>query len=187
MLTTIKLTGILGEKFIPEMQADVSNFKEVLSCLFANFPEFKNYILSQNIECSISVIKDGWEQRITEDNLEFALMPLGGSTVILCPMLAGSGESFGGLVRASVLIGIGLIPGIGSVGSYLVASGVSMALQTILYGYPKKPDKEENTAFFQSSGVVTQEGTPVPLVFGEVLVKTSQVLSLKVTSEYKSL
>jgi predicted phage tail protein len=188
MLTTIKLTGVLGEKFKPEIQADVSNLQHVMSCLSANFPEFKSYILSQDYLYEVFIIKDKLEQKASQDNLaNLSLMPLQGSTVIIAPAILGSGDKSRGYLTAATLVGIGLIPGIGSVGQYLIVSGISMGLQTLLYGYPDKPKKEENTVFFQASGAVTQEGTPIPLVFGEVLVKSFQVISLDVRSEYKKL
>jgi hypothetical protein len=33
---------------------------------------------------------------------------------------------------------------------------------------------------------MTKEGTPIPLVFGEVLVKNFQVLSVEITSSYSA-
>lgn len=187
MLTTIRLNGILGDKFKPEIQAEVTNLRHVMSCLSANFPEFKSYLLSQDYLYEVCIVKGQLEQRLSEDNLaNLSLMPLDGATVIIAPAIAGSGDKARGLVTAAALIGIGLIPG-NPMAGYFIASGVSMALQTILYGYPEKPKKEESTVFFQSSGAVTEEGTPVPLVFGEVLVKTFQVISLDVRSEEKKL
>ncbi len=188
MLTTIRLTGILGEKFKPEIQAEVNNLQHLMSCLSANFPEFKPYISSQDYLYEVFIVKDKLKQKASEENLaNLSLMPLAGSTVVISPAIAGSGDKSRGFITAAALIGIGMIPGIGSVGQYLISAGVAMGMQTLLYGYPEKPKKEESTVFFQASGAVTEEGTPVPLVFGETLVKSFQVISLDVRSEYKKL
>lgn len=188
-LTTVKLQGILGNKFTKEMQLEVSNLQQVMSCLYVNYPDFKHYILSQDYLYEVFIAKAEWEQQLTQDNMaDIAQMPLTGATVVISPAIAGSGGKSRGLITAAALIGISLIPGVGTtLAPILLQTGIAIGLQTILYGYPEKPKKEENTVFFQSSGVVTAEGTPVPLVFGETLVKTLQVISLDVSSEYKKL
>lgn len=187
MLTTIRLNGILGEKFTPELTAKVNNLSEVMSCLYANFPEFKSYVLSQDYAYEVFVAKGNLIQQITEDNLaNMAQMPLDGASVLISPVMAGSGGNGRGYLQAAILVGLGLIPG-NPFGSGLIAAGVSTGLRTLLYGFPEKQKKEESTVFFQSSGAVTEEGTPVQLVFGETLVKTFQVISLDVRSEYKTL
>jgi predicted phage tail protein len=187
--TTIKLTGDLGEKFTPEMTANTANIQQVMSCLYANFPDFKHYILSQDYLYEIFISKANWTQQLTEENIKDIIqMPLQGSTVVISPAIAGSGDKSRGLITAAALIGVSMIPGVGTtLAPILLQAGIAIGLQTILYGYPEKPKKEESTVFFQSSGVVTAEGTPVPLVFGETLVKSLQVISLDITSEYKKL
>ena len=187
--TKIRLGGVLGQKFTTEITANVANIQQVLSCLYANFPDFKHYILNQDYLYEIFITKHNWEQQLTRDNIQDIIqMPLRGATVTISPAIAGSGEKSRGFITAASLIGISMIPGIGStLAPILLRSGIAIGLQTLLYGYPEKPKKEESTVFFQSSGVVTAEGTPVPLVFGETLVKSLQVISLDVSSEYKKL
>lgn len=187
MLTRIKLRGVLGERFLPEFYAEVDNLQHVMSCLCANFPEFKSYVLGQDYSYEIFIVKGDIHQQVTEDNLtDMALVPLNGLTVVISPAIAGSGDKARGFITSAALIGIGLIPG-NPLSGYFINAGVAMGLQTLLYGYPEKPKKEESTVFFQSSGVVTEDGTPVPLVFGEALIKSFQVISLDVRSEYKKL
>lgn len=187
MLTTIKFTGILKDKFISEFQAKADNLQQLMSCIYVNFPEFKSYILAQEYLYEIYISKGNLTQQVTEDNLpNISMMPLAGATVIISPAIAGSGENTRGYLQSAILIGLGLIPG-NPFAAGLIGAGISTGLQTLLYGFPGKPKKEESTVFFQSSGAVTEEGTPVQLVFGEALVKSFQVISLDVRSEYKKL
>lgn len=186
MLTTIKLQGILGEKFTHELKAKIYSIPQAISCLCANFPEFKPYILSQDYVYSLVVKGQNWERQITQANIEECLFPIEGCTIIISPAIAGSGNNFWAYMTAGALVGIGLLVG-GPFGAAMVVSGASMGLQTLLFGYPGKPKEEENSVFFQSSGLQTTEGTPIPMIFGETMVKNTQVLSLNITTEYKRL
>lgn len=184
MLTTIKLTGVLAEKFIPEIKANISSLQQAISCLCANFPDFKSYILSEDYVYSLVVKSDNWQRQITMNNLEEAGLPVVGKTIVISPMVAGSGNQFWAYLSAGALIGIGFLVG-GPIGSSLIVSGAAMGLQTLLFGYPASPKDEERSTLFQSSGMITKEGTPIPMVFGETMVKSQQVLSLNITTKYK--
>ena len=186
MLTTIKLTGILAEKFIPEIKANISSLPQAISCLCANFPDFKGYILGADYVYSLVVKSDNWERNITMNNLEEAVLPVEGKTIIISPVVTGSGRQFYSYLTAGALIGLGFLVG-GPIGASFIASGAAMGLQTLLFGYPGKPEDEERSTLFQSSGMITREGTPIPMVFGETMVKSQQVLSLNITTEYKRL
>ncbi|MFM6156338.1 MAG: hypothetical protein ACKPE3_25655, partial [Sphaerospermopsis kisseleviana] len=59
-------------------------------------------------------------------------------------------------------------------------------LQSVLFGNPSVTNDDRRSTFFQSPGYSTKEGTPIPLVFGEVLVKNFQVLSVEITSDFTS-
>ncbi|MFM6006046.1 MAG: hypothetical protein ACKPB7_22765 [Sphaerospermopsis kisseleviana] len=93
------------------------------------------------------------------------------------------------------MIGIGValvaIPGVGPVavglGWGLIVSGATGLLQSVLFGNPSVNNNDDRrSTFFQSPGYSTKEGTPIPLVFGEVLVKNLQVLSVEITSDFTS-
>jgi predicted phage tail protein len=79
-------------------------------------------------------------------------------------------------------IGIALVTtGVAApLGWSLIYSGATGLLNSIINGNPKEDAK---STFFQSPGFNTKEGTPIPLVFGEVLVKSFQVISVEVSSE----
>ena len=101
--------------------------------------------------------------------------------VEITPVIEGSGKTLTNI--AMIGIGIALVTtGVAApLGWSLIYSGATGLLNSIINGNPKEDAK---STFFQSSGFNTKEGTPIPLVFGEVLVKNFQVISLEITSEF---
>lgn len=192
MLTTIKLNGQLGNKFLPELQADVHTVREVINFLCCYFEDFKHYVLATDWMYSIIIKSPNWEREISEDSPELAL-PITGLTISITPYIQGSGGA-GKLLSSIAMIGIGValvaIPGVGPVavglGWGLIVSGATGLLQSVLFGNPSVNNDDRRSTFFQSPGYSTKEGTPIPLVFGEVLVKNFQVLSVEITSDFVS-
>ena len=189
MLTTIKLNGLLGEKFLPEIEADVHTVREVINFLCCYFEDFKHYVLETDFLYSIIIKASNWERSIDENSPEL-LLPITGLTISITPLLEGAGGA-GKVLTSIAMIGIGIalttIPGVGPIGVKmgwgLIMSGATGLLQSVLFGNPPK-DEEKRSTFFQSPGYSTKEGTPIPLVFGRVLVKNLQILSVEITSSY---
>lgn len=193
MLTTIKLNGELGNKFLPELQGDVHTVREAINFLCCYFEDFKHYVLATDWMYSVVIKAPNWERSVDESSPEL-LLPISGLTVIITPYIQGSGNMVKTLTSIA-MIGIGIalvaIPGVGPVavglGWGLIMSGATGLLQSILFGNPNSPNNDDRrSTFFQSPGYSTKEGTPIPLVFGEVLVKNFQVLSVEITSDYIS-
>lgn len=193
MLTTIKLNGILGNKFLPELQADVHTVREVINFLCCYFEDFKHYVLSTDWLYSIVIKAPNWKREVDETSPEL-LLPITGLTVEITPHIQGSG-GVGKFLTNIAMIGIGIalttISGVGamavSLGWGLIISGTTGLLQSILFGNPKVDNNQiddRRSTFFQSPGYSTKEGTPIPLVFGEVLVKNFQVLSVEIDSNF---
>lgn len=183
MLTTIKLNGILGSKFVPELQGQVNTVREAINLLCCNFADFKHYVLSSDWHYTVIVKGTNWERYITEDS-PTTLLPIGGCVVEITPVIEGSGKTLTNIAMIGIGIALVSISGIGPVavnlGWGLIMSGAAGLLNSIINGNPKEDAK---STFFQSPGFNTKEGTPIPLVFGEVLVKSFQVISLEVSSE----
>lgn len=179
MLTTIKLNGILGSKFVPELQGQISTVREAINLLCCNFADFKHYVLSSDWCYTVVVKGKNWERYIVEDSPS-VLLPVSGCIVEITPVIEGSGKTLTNI--AMIGIGIALVStGVAApLGWSLIYSGATGLLNSIINGNPKEDAK---STFFQSPGFNTKEGTPIPLVFGEVLVKSFQVISLEVSSE----
>lgn len=194
MLTTIKLNGALGKEFESDIQADVHTVREVINFLCSYFENFKHYVLATDWVYSIIIKAPNWERNVDENSPEL-LLPITGLTVEITPYVQGSG-GVGKFLTNIAMIGIGValttIPGIGpvavSLGWGLIISGATGLLQSILFGNPSSPSSTDDrrSTFFQSPGYSTKEGTPIPLVFGDVLVKNFQVLSVEITSSYST-
>lgn len=205
MLTTIKLNGLLGNKFLPELQADVHTVRETINFLCCYFEDFKHYVLATDWEYSIIIKAPNWQREIDENSPELVL-PITGLTIEITPYIQGSG-GVGKVLTSIAMIGIGIaltaIPGVGpvavSLGWGLIVSGATGLLQSVLFGNPKvtnadgqnftssgsdSSSDQRRSTFFQSPGYTTKEGTPIPLVFGNVLVKSLQVLSVEIDSNY---
>jgi predicted phage tail protein len=73
---------------------------------------------------------------------------------------------------------------VGLLGAALIGQGISQALSSS----PETPDsdqKKKESFLFQNAQEVTQEGRPVPLVYGEFAIKSPIVISSSIdTSEY---
>lgn len=183
MLTTIKLNGILGTKFVPELQGQISTVREAINLLCCNFSDFKHYVLSSEWRYTVIVKGKNWERYITE-NSPAILLPISGCTVEITPVVEGSGKGAGKILTNIAMIGIGIAlvttGAAAPLGWSLIFSGATGLLNSIINGNPKEDAK---STFFQSPGFNTKEGTPIPLVFGEVLVKSFQVISVEVSSE----
>ena len=179
MLTTIKLNGILGTKFVPELRGQINTVREAINLLCCNFSDFKHYVLSSDWCYTVVVKGKNWERYIVE-NSPAILLPINGCTVEITPVIEGSGRTLTNI--AMIGIGIALVStGVAApLGWSLIYSGATGLLNSIINGNPKEDAK---STFFQSAGFNTKEGTPIPLVFGEVLVKSFQVISVEVSSE----
>lgn len=197
MLTTIKLNGALSKEFLPELQADVHTVREVINFLCCYFEDFKHYVLSTDWLYSIIIKAPNWKREVDETSPEL-LLPITGLTVEITPHIQGSG-GVGKFLTNIAMIGIGIalttISGVGAMavnmGWGLIISGATGLLQSVLFGNPKIVDNsnqsiidDRRSTFFQSPGYSTKEGTPISLVFGEVLVKSFQVLSVEIDSNF---
>jgi len=193
MLTTIKLNGALGDNFLPEIQADAHTVREVINFLCCYFEDFKHYVLSTDWMYSIVIKAANWQREVDENSPEL-LLPITGLTVEITPHIQGSG-GVGKFLTNIAMIGIGValvaISGVGPVavglGWGLIISGATGLLQSILFGNPSVDSNaidDRRSTFFQSPGYSTKEGTPIPLVFGKVLVKNFQVLSVEIDSNF---
>ncbi len=179
MLTTIKLNGILGTKFVPELQGQISTVREAINLLCCNFADFKHYVLSSDWRYTVIVKGKNWERYIVEDSPTI-LLPVSGCIVEITPVIEGSGKTLTNIAMIGIGIALVATGAAAPLGWSLIYSGATGLLNSIINGNPKEDAK---STFFQSPGFNTKEGTPIPLVFGEVLVKSFQVISVEVSSE----
>lgn len=187
MLTTVTLYGPLGKEFGRDWELAVSSPAEALQLIEANKPGFRNWIRNNlNNYDRYKVIvdyHDGKKEHLDQDT--FAL-ERSVKRIRFVPIVTGAGGGIGKMIIGAVLIAIGFfIPS--PLTPYLYAAGAALMLGGItelISPRPKKQDanvRQDGTSYFFDGPVnTTQQGVPVPLIYGRVLVG-SHAISAKVT------
>tara|TARA_Y100000401_G_scaffold107436_1_gene101770 strand:+ start:766 stop:1374 length:609 start_codon:yes stop_codon:yes gene_type:complete len=198
MMRKIKLYGdlvkITGYK---ELEAAVNTTAQAVSFLINNFPDLESHMANKYYQ----VLLD--KENVNIDELHF---PVGQSDIKFVPVVSGSGGlgkallggalialSFGvgGLFTAPLIqggtfsfaaAGLGAKAAFG-IGAGLVLSGVS----DMLFPTPKMPQfssEQDPRLSFSFSGTqqTSRAGTPVPLVYGEIITG-SVVISSSIDTE----
>ena len=197
MLRKVKLYGdlvkVTGHK---EFEVAVNSTAQAVSFLINNFPQLERHMSNKNYQ----ILCD--KQDVGLDELHF---PVGQSEIKFVPVIEGAGGNFGKILLGAALIAVsfgvgGLVAapltlsggfaaaGIGAkaafgIGASLVLSGVS----GMLFPVPKLPEfssEQDPRLSFSFSGTqqTSRAGTPVPLVYGEI-VTGSVVISGGIDTE----
>jgi predicted phage tail protein len=187
MLRKLKLYGELAE-FVghKEFEIQVDSLAKAVSFLVNNFPQVEKYMNPKYYQVKVG------NYSIDEEEIHY---PIGQEDIHIVPVIAGAGKGFGKILLGAALIagaffmpvtvpyarlGFGLKTGFtgGSLlaksmaylGSALVLTGVSEML------FPLPEIKEYNSEqdpriSFNFSGMqnTARAGTPVPIVYGEIL------------------
>jgi hypothetical protein len=122
---------------------------------------------------------NNWERYIIEDSPS-VILPVTGCVVEITPVIESSGRTLTSIAMIGIGIALVATGAATGLGISLILSGATSLLSSLINGNPKK--EEARSTFFQASGYNTKEGTPIPLVFGDVLVKNFQVLSQEISS-----
>lgn len=183
-MTEVKLYGHLGERFGKSYKFDIVTPQDALHALRANFPDFLDHLYAHN-EPGYWVFVDG-----KNVNLKGLAKPAGRRTIQIVPVIAGAKKN----PIWTILIGVALIVVAGPLGAGVISTaamgiGVSMALNGITAlivgdttgGPDEGPDTKPST-FFSGPVNTTQQGGPVPLVYGRVLAG-SAVISAGIATE----
>ena len=177
MLRKIKLYGRLA-KFIGArvLEADVDSAAEAVRFLVANWPELERHMADQHYRVSLG------KTDLSEEELHD---PAGKQPIRIAPVVAGAG-AVGRIIAGVALValsfviiplgiaaaGSGIATMVGGIGASLVIGGIAQLLTptpTISLGTDSPNDPRKNYSF---SGIqnTSRQGTPVPVVYGEMLV-----------------
>jgi len=192
MLTTVTLYGPLGKEFGRDWELAVSSPAEAMRLIEANKPGFRNWIrnnLGKYDRYKVIIdYHDGRKEHLDQDT--FALERKV-KRIRFVPIITGAGGGIGKMILGAVLliaaaftfftgIGIGAAPYLAGAGVALMLGGIAQLISP----QPKKTDqnvREDGTSYFFDGPVnTTQQGVPVPLIYGRVLVG-SHAISAKVT------
>lgn len=191
MLRKIVLHGEAGEKFIDEVELDVSSMAEATRALQVFFPEFRQFLVENNFH----IVHEGVEMwDLGEEHINFQL---GRGTLHIIPVLEGSAKDKGkGNALMKIVAGVVIAavawwaaPAAGGLGATIFGGGmlggltygnvVMLGLGLALSGLsslltPKKTNTEEDDSSFMLSGQLNQtaQGGAVPLIYGRTDVSS---------------
>ena len=201
MLRKLKLYGELAEiTGHREFDVAVNTTAQAVSFLVNNFPQLENHMAARYYQVLLE------KEDVGIDELHF---PIGQSDIKFVPVVSGSGGNLGRILLGGALIamsfGVGGLftnpltlggkgffgfasAGMGAkaafgIGAGLVLSGVS----GMLFPTPKMPQfssEQDPRLSFSFSGTqqTSRAGTPVPLVYGEIITG-SVVISSSIDTE----
>ena len=185
MLTKIKLHGKLA-KFIGSKEFDVkvNSVAQAVSFLIHNFPEVEVHMNPQYY-----MIKIG-DQIMDKDEIHY---PIGTQEINFIPVIAGKGN-VGKLLLGAALIGVSMgafgafgagainfgaggfaAASLGAKATFAIGAGLALSgVSNMLFPMPNMQDfssEEDPRISFSFGGIqnTSRAGTPVPIVYGEIL------------------
>jgi len=181
MLRKVKLYGKLA-KFVGKrvLEADVATAAEAVRFLLANWPELERHMADQHYRVSLG------DYDLGEDELHD---PAGKQPIKIVPVVAGAG-AVGRIIAGVALValslvsfGAGAFAGLGVAGAFgssitfglgtsLVLGGIAQLLTPtpkLSVGPDAETDPRKNYSF-SSIQNTSRQGTPVPIVYGEMIV-----------------
>ena len=199
MLRKVKLYGELA-KFVghKEFEVELNTVGKAVSFLIHNFPEVERFMSPKYYQVKVG------NYDIDENELDY---PIGQEDIHFIPAISGAGRGFGKILLGAALIGasffsfgtsaglgvafskgfakVGLIQkGLFGIGAALALSGVS----DLLFPLPKPQEfnsEEDPQLSFSFSGVqnTSRAGTPVPIVYGEIITGSVVISSAVDTNQ----
>lgn len=196
MLTKVYLEGAMGRNFGREWTLDIHSPAEALQLIGANVPRFKQWVRDnlKRFEACMVICKyrDGRIEALNNDNFSMDREP---AEIHFTPIISGSGKVFQWVAAVAMII-IGIIlccfqqywgATAAQVGVSMIVGGAGMLLSAIItaiMGRQKKNDNSSGTSYyFNGAQNTTQQGVPVPLVFGRCKVGSAVISSSIIASE----
>ena len=181
-MKTIKLHGVLADKFGDSFTLDVMSCKEATHAIACQIPTFKLFMLQaeQNgMRFAIFLDEQTPDNNIGANEIDNTTAA---SVIHIVPRIMGAGgDAMGWLqvIGGAILVGIGVI-GFGfsaGTSSALIGAGVGMMIggaASLLMPTPElgEQDEDGNKASYGFGGAVTTvaQGNPVPVAYGERMV-----------------
>lgn len=187
-LTNVTLYGPLGKEFGRDWELAVSSPAEAMRLIEANKPGFMGWIrnnLGKYDRYKVIVdYDDGRKEHLDADT--FAL-ELAVKRIRFVPIVTGAGGGIGKMIIGALLIALAFTPFGAPAMPLLLGAGVGLMFGGIIELISPRPKKqntsvrEDGTSYFFDGPVnTTQQGVPVPLIYGRVLVG-SHAISAKVS------
>lgn len=180
---TIRLYGVLGNKFGRVHRMAVSSMSEAIRALGSQLRGFEAF-LTQSKDNGLAYAVFYGKENLKVDQLHD---PVGGRDIRIAPMIIGAknGGIFSIILGAVlVVVGFALVAtGIGGpLGAALINMGLALALGGIVQLLTPVPkgsakDRPENTASDVFNGPINTQaqGNPVPVLYGELIVGSAVI------------
>lgn len=181
----VVLHGFLAKKHGPRFQIDVVSLVDAVRALGAQLPGFRADINDNNYRV---IVRRKNKAVLTLDK-EQVSMNLPKGDIHIVPVIEGGKKGGFGKIIAGILIAAvawwnpagvfaasGMLGGIGLTSGNMMIMGLGIAvagLGQVLTSAPKADQKDgKNTDSFTLDGVmnVGEQGVPVPLIYGEVMI-----------------
>lgn len=186
-LTQVTLYGPLAKEFGRDWNLEVSSPREAIRLIEANKPGFLNWIrgnLEKYDRYKVIVdYEDGRKEHLDEDTFPLQRQM---KRIRIVPIVTGAG-GIGKMILGAFLIAAGIFLLPTGFGGPMIGVGITMfagGIIELISPRPKKKDasvREDGTSYFFDGPVnTTQQGVPVPLIYGTVLVG-SHAISAKVS------
>ena len=189
MLRKLKLYGELA-KFVghKEFEIQVDSLTKAVSFLINNFPQVEKYMNPKYYQVKVG------NYAVSEEEIHH---PIGQEDIHIVPVIAGAGRGMGKILLGAALIGGTIIAG-GGFGALMSKEGLVfgaggkmatfagkfamnlglgltiMGVSEMLFPLPKpkefKSEQDPQLSFsFSGTQNTSRAGTPVPLVYGEIV------------------
>ena len=186
MLRKLKLYGELAE-FVghKEFEIQVDSLGKAVSFLVNNFPQIEKYMNPQYYQVIVG------NYAVDKDEIHH---PIGQEDIHIVPVISGAGRGFGKILLGAALIaGAFFLPASipGGAASFNLTTGLSggfiaksmvylgaslaiMGVSEMLFPMPKpkefKSEQDPQLSFsFSGTQNTSRAGTPVPIVYGEIV------------------
>jgi predicted phage tail protein len=176
-LREIRLQGALGKQFGRVHHLAVSTAREAAQALGAVLPGFRSAFLGAGNQARYHVLVGRGARRFDIDREEVDDPQGRDAPITFVPVVAGAKKGWGRVILGTVLMVVGFYTGQG----WLVKIGASLALagvaQMLSPQRPPGPARPENMPGYGFDGPVntTQQGLPVPVAFGRMIVGSAVV------------
>jgi len=188
MLRKLKLYGELAE-FVghKEFEIQVDSLAKAVSFLVNNFPQVESFMNPQYYQVKVG------NYEISEEEIHY---PIGQEDIHFIPVISGAGRGVGRILGGAALIGLAFATGGVTAGAFFKAATVKGSLagagfltkaaigiggalalsgvNELLFPLPDMPEfnsEQDPRISFSFSGTqnTSRAGTPVPLVYGEII------------------
>lgn len=189
MKRTVHLYGHLS-KFIDKIKLDVNSVGEAIRALEANFPGFIGEI-KRDKKYRVVVGKDLKSGHPLDDTTVFMEFKKG--DIFIMPIIAGSGgflrAVFGGVLIVASYIFPAAAPILKPLGVSLLLGGIAEMLTPTptFQDYANREPPEERPSFLFTGPVnVVEQGGPVPVVYGQMIIGSTVVSAALDTEDVDS-